>query len=176
MQSLQSIVSRFVSPMQSAVVTVGSFHAGTRCNIIAQDAVLEGTLRCFDDAVHETILERFDAIIHDIARAHCCTAEIEINHVSGVVVNDASLVEIANRAAAQLVPPEKIQPQEPSMLGDDFADYRAIAPCCYVQAGMNNPEKGYTAAHHHGLFTVDEDVLALSCAWMALSAAMTAGE
>lgn len=175
-QSLQSIVSRFVSPMQSAVVTVGSFHAGTRCNIIAQDAVLEGTLRCFDDAVHETILERFDAIISDIARAHGCTAEIEINHVSGVVVNDASLVEIANRAAAQLVPPEKIQPQEPSMLGDDFADYRAIAPCCYVQAGMNNPEKGYTAAHHHGLFTVDEDVLALSCAWMALSAAMTAGE
>lgn len=60
------------------------------------------------------------------------------------------------------------------MLGDDFADYRAIAPCCYVQAGMNNPAKGCTAAHHHGMFMVDEDVLPLCCAWMALSAAMTA--
>ena len=51
-QSLQTIVSRFISPMDSVVVTVGSFHAGTRCNIIAQDAVLEGTLRAFDDDVH----------------------------------------------------------------------------------------------------------------------------
>ena len=41
-----------LSPMDSVVVTVGSFHAGTRCNIIAQDAVLEGTLRAFDDDVH----------------------------------------------------------------------------------------------------------------------------
>ena len=173
-QSLQHIASRFISPMQSVVVTVGSFHAGTRCNIIAQDAVLEGTLRCFDEDAHNIMLESFDRIIHDVAHAHGCTAEIELNIVSGIVINDARLAQLANEAAAQLVPPEKIQPQIPSMLGDDFADYRAIAPCCYVQAGMNNPEKGCTAAHHHGLFKVDEDVLPLSCAWMALSAATAA--
>lgn len=175
-QSLQCIASRFISPIQSVVVTVGSFHAGTRCNIIAQDAVLEGTLRCFDDAVHEKLLETFRRIIDDVAHAHGCTAEIEINEVCGVMVNDARLAQLAREVAAGLVPPEKIQPQEPSMLGDDFADYRAIAPCCYVQAGMNNPEKGYTAAHHHGLFTVDEDVLPLCVAWMAGCATKAAGE
>ncbi len=62
------------------------------------------------------------------------------------------------------------------MLGDDCADDRAIAPCCYVQAGMNNPAKGCTAAHHHGLFTVDEDVLPLCVAWMAGCATGAAGE
>ena len=173
-QALQHIVARVISPMQPAVVTVGSFHAGTRCNIIAQDAVLEGTLRCFDDAVYETIIDRFRTIITDVAHAYGCTAEIDIDHVAGVVVNDEALVRTAREAAAELVPQERILPQEPSMLGDDFADYRAIAPCCYLQAGMHNPEKGCTAAHHHGLFTVDEDVLPLCCAWMALCAAKAA--
>ena len=79
----------------------------------------------------------------------------------------ALAVQILNEAAAELVSAEKIQPQIKSMLGDDFAEYRRIAPCCYVQVGMYNEEKGCTAAHHHGLFKVDEDVLPLCCAWMA---------
>ena len=81
-QSLQTIVSRFISPMDSVVVTVGSFHAGTRCNIIAQDAVLEGTLRAFDDDVHRRLLEHFKRIITDVSAAYGCTAEIEINEVA----------------------------------------------------------------------------------------------
>ena len=169
-QSLQHIASRFISPMDSVVVTVGSFHAGTRCNIIAEDAVLEGTLRAFSDEVHEKLLEHFHRVIDDVAHAHGCTAEIEIKEVTGVVVNDAKLVQLANEAAAQLVPAEKIQPQIPSMLGDDFAEYRRIAPCCYVQVGMYNEKKACTAAHHHGLFKVDEGVLPLCCAWMAACA------
>ena len=119
-QSLQTIVSRFISPMDSVVVTVGSFHAGTRCNIIAQDAVLEGTLRAFDDDVHRRLLEHFRRIITDVSAAYGCTAEIEINEVAGVVVNDEALCRIANECAAELVPPDRIQPQHPCMLGDDL--------------------------------------------------------
>ena len=175
-QSLQHIVSRFMSPMQSVVVTVGSFHAGTRCNIIAQDAVLEGTLRCFDDGVYRALLDDFRRVITDVSHAHGCTADIELNEVAGVMVNDARLAQLANEAAAALVPAQRIQLQTPSMLGDDFAEYRAIAPCCYVQVGMNAPEKGCTAAHHHGLFRVDEDVLPLCAAWMADCAARAAAD
>lgn len=173
-QSLQHIVSRFVSPMHGAVVTVGSFHAGTRCNIIAQDAVMEGTLRCFDEEDHRLILDLFERMVHDVAHAHGCTAEIEMNHVCGVTVNDAHLAQIANEAAAQLVEAHKIQPQQPAMLGDDFAEYLTIAPGCYVQVGMNKP--GCSAEHHHGMFRVDEEVLPLCCAWMAHSAALAAQE
>ena len=107
------------------------------------------------------------SVIQDVAHAHGCTAEIEIKEVTGIVVNDAELVALANEAAAELVPAEKIQPQIKSMLGDDFAEYRRIGKCCYVQVGMYNKEKGCTAAHHHGLFKVDTDVLPLCCAWMA---------
>ncbi len=175
-QSLQHIPSRFISPMQSVVVTVGSFHAGTRCNIIAQDAVLEGTLRAFDDQVHATLLETFKRIITQVAEAHGCTADIEINTVAGVTFNDVSLCRLANEAAAQLVAPERIQPQIPSMLGDDFAQYRAIAPCCYVQVGMRDEAIGCCHAHHHGLFKVDVRVLPLACAWLALCAVKAAEE
>ena len=169
-QSLQTIVSRFISPMDSVVVTVGSFHAGTRCNIIAQDAVLEGTLRAFDDNVHARLIEHFKRIITDVSAAYGCTAEIDINEIAGVVVNDEALCKIANETAAELVPPEKIQPQIPCMLGDDFASYRAIAPSCFVQVGMLAPEKDCCYAHHHGMFKVDEDVLPLCAAWMAANA------
>ena len=173
-QSLQTIVSRFISPMDSVVVTVGSFHAGTRCNIIAQDAVLEGTLRAFDDDVHRRLLEHFRRIITDVSAAYGCTAEIEINEVAGVVVNDEALCRIANECAAELVPPDRIQPQHLCMLGDDFASYRAIAPSCFVQVGMLAPEKDCCYAHHHGMFKVDEDVLPLCAAWMAAMAARAA--
>ena len=173
-QSLQHIASRFISPMEPVVVTVGSFHAGTRCNIIAEDAVLEGTLRAFDDGVRAALIDAFHRVIADVAHAHGCTAEIEIKEVTGIVVNDESLVKLANAAAAELVAPDKILPQIKSMLGDDFAEYRRIAPSCYVQVGMYNEEKECTAAHHHGLFKVDEDVLPLCCAWMASCAAKAA--
>lgn len=164
-QSLQHIVSRFVSPMQSVVVTVGSFHAGTRCNIIAQEAVLEGTLRAFDEDVHAQLLTLFNRIVNDVSHAHGCTADIEINEVTGVVINDERLTRLANEAAAELVSPEAIMPQIPNMLGDDFAEYRRIAPSCYVQVGMGCP--GHDFAHHHGQFCVDERVLPLATAWMA---------
>ena len=83
-QSLQTIVSRFISPMDSVVVTVGSFHAGTRCNIIAQDAVLEGTLRAFDDDVHKRLIEHFKRIITDVSAAYGCTAEAADSIEAGV--------------------------------------------------------------------------------------------
>ncbi|MFQ9807384.1 MAG: M20 metallopeptidase family protein [Christensenellales bacterium] len=113
-QSLQTIVSRFTSPMDSVVVTVGSFHAGTRCNIIAQDAVLEGTLRAFDDNVHARLIEHFKRIITDVSAAYGCTAEIDINEVTGVVVNDEALCQIARETAAELVPPEKFKNRNPA--------------------------------------------------------------
>ena len=107
-------------------------------------------------------------------RAYGCTAEIEINEVADVVVNDEALCRIANECAAELVPPDRIQPQHPCMLGDDFASYRAIAPSCFVQVGMLAPEKDCCYAHHHGMFKVDEDVLPLCAAWMAAMAARAA--
>ena len=166
-QSLQHIASRFIAPRQPVVVTVGSFHAGTTCNIIAHEAVLEGTLRCFDDAVHEELMAHFRRIITLVSEAHGCTCDIDIDTVANVTINSEALVELARDAARELVPEEAVQNQRPFMLGDDFGEYRSIAPCCYVQVGIRNPEKNCCHAHHSGLFKVDEDMLPLCAAWLA---------
>lgn len=113
-QSLQTIVSRFISPMDSVVVTVGSFHAGTRCNIIAQDAVLEGTLRAFDDDVHKRLIEHFKRIITNVSAAYGCTAEIEINEIAGVVVNDEASARLQTKPPPSWFRPKRFSRRFPA--------------------------------------------------------------
>ncbi|MFR5788378.1 MAG: hypothetical protein ACLUHE_15580 [Christensenellales bacterium] len=103
--------------------------------------MLEGTLRAFDDNVHARLIEHFKRIITDVSAAYGCTAEIDINEVTGVVVNDEALCQIARETAAELVPPEKIQKQEPCMLGDDFAAYRAIAPAALCRSACSRRKR-----------------------------------
>lgn len=169
-QSLQTIVSRFTSPMDSVVVTVGSFHAGTRCNIIAQDAVLEGYAARIRRQRARAAHRAFQAHHHRRERRLRLHRRNQHQRSDGCGRQRRSLCQIARETAAELVPPEKIQKQEPCMLGDDFAAYRAIAPSCFVQVGMLAPEKNCCYAHHHGMFKVDEDVLPLCVAWMAANA------
>jgi amidohydrolase len=163
--SLQQIASRLISPLNPVVVTVGSFHAGTRCNIIAQDAVLEGTLRTFDENTRRQVIAHFNRIIEKTSDAFNCGVEIEIRPACDAVVNDERLAAMARYCALQLIPAECVELEEPSMLGDDFAAYATIAPCCYLQVGIGNEAKGTTYAHHHARFDIDEDMLPLGIAW-----------
>lgn len=163
-EALQHIPSRFISPMDPVVVTVGSFHGGTRCNIIAEEAVLEGTFRTFGPDVRREVLTLLDRLVNHTAAAHGCKAEIDIVEATSATINDEKISTLALSSAKKLVPPEKIGPQAPGMVGDDFAEYSAIAPGCYVQLGIANREKKTDFAHHHGCFAVDEDVLPLGAA------------
>jgi amidohydrolase len=173
--ALQQIASRLISPLKPVVVTVGSFHAGTRCNIISQDAVLEGTLRAFDQDTRQQVIAHFDRIIRETADAYQCSAEIEIRPACGAVVNDELLAGIARQCALELVPAAMVAAEEPSMLGDDFAAYAAIAPACYAQVGIANTAKGTAYAHHHARFDIDEDMLPIGIAWACGFAAAAAG-
>ena len=173
--ALQTVVARGLSPMEPAVLTIGSFHAGSAGNIIAQEAILKGTLRALDEDTRsraEALLEQTAAAV---AQGFGCTATLINRRLSDVVKNDERVTEIALACAKELVPPEKIGPQRAMMLGDDFANYKSIAPGCYVQVGIASEEKDTCAAHHNGKFRVDEDVLPLCVAWLA-ACAMRSGE
>ena len=163
-EALQHIPSRFISPMQPVVVTVGCFHAGTRCNIIAQEAELRGTLRTFDNAVCTEVHQLLERLTKQTAAAHGCTAEVEIYKACSVVVNDAALCASAVKSAEKLMNKENISTQSPSMVGDDFAEYGALGPAVYAQLGIGSAEKGTCYAHHHGKFKLDEEMLPLGAA------------
>lgn len=166
-QSLQTVVARRVSPLCPAVLTVGSFHAGSVGNIIADQAVLRGTLRALDEDSRRLVEQEMEAITHGVATAYHCRAEIRNRRVSDVVHNDARAADLARQCALELADEHLVQPQRAMMIGDDFANYARIAPTCYAQVGIADREKGTHYPHHNGRFQVDEGVLPVSAAWMA---------
>ncbi|MBP3647411.1 MAG: amidohydrolase [Clostridia bacterium] len=164
---LQTAVSRCVSPMQPALLTIGSFHAGTVGNIIAEDAELKGTIRAFDAKTRKTLVDTLHTMADLVCRAHGCTAEVNNIDLTPAVINHPQAAEVARRACDKLFGEGTVRNQSALMLGDDFADYMALAPSCYAQVGIADEAKATHYAHHNCRFKVDEDVLWKCAAWMA---------
>lgn len=167
--NLQTIASRFTSPFAPVVVTVGSVHAGTRCNIIAGEATLEGTIRTFDPDVYDEVHAHFDRIVKDTCSAYRCTYEISNVAACGVTWNDETLCKIALENAEKIAPSCEVGADTPFMLGDDFGEYRSIAPVCYMKVGIRNEETGAVHAHHHPRFMIDENALPRAVAWLLMN-------
>lgn len=170
---LQTAVSRRVSPMEPALLTIGSFHAGTVGNVIANEAELKGTIRSFNPETRHTLVTLLDEMTRRVAEMHGCTGLAHNRSLTDAVINDPRATAIARRVGEKLG--KTVEMETPLMLGDDFADYGRIAPYCYAQVGIADEDKGTHYAHHNGCFKVDEDVLPLCAAWMAAFAA-DAGE
>ena len=169
--ALQTVVSRSVSPMEPAVVTLGSFHAGQVGNVIAEQAELKGTIRTLNEQTRSLVEARLRDITESTAAIYGCSAQIENIRVSDAVQNDQRAAAIALDCARSLAPEEKIGPQKTMMLGDNFANYGVIAPYCYAQVGIADAAKQTDVPHHNSRFRVDEDCLPLCAAWMASFAA-----
>ncbi len=168
--NLQSIASRFTSPFSPVVVTVGSLHAGTRCNIIAGEAQIEGTIRTFDPEVYDEVHAHFDRIVKDTCDAYRCTYDFQNVKACGVTWNDEALCEIALDNARKIAPLGEMGADTPFMLGDDFGEYRCIAPICYMKVGIRNEKIDAVYAHHHPKFKIDEDALPRAVAWLLMNA------
>ncbi|MDD3409306.1 MAG: M20 family metallopeptidase [Eubacteriales bacterium] len=172
---LQAAVARMVSPLAPALLTIGSFHAGAVGNVIADQAEIEGTIRSLDEGVRGTLEDALANMARHIAAAYGCTAEVENRRSCDAVRNDRRAAALAERCAQALFGAERVAPQQTLMLGDDFANYGAIAPYCYAQAGIADAARHTDAPHHSGRFRVDENVLPDCVAWMG-AFAMACGE
>ncbi len=168
---LQHVVSRFVPAMEPCVLSVCSFHAGNRWNIIPGAAQLEGTLRTFSQTVREEALTRMQEVIKATAQAHRCRATLTVHPVCGPIMNDADLTEHARKSAITVFGADHVQLQAPSVIGDDFAEFTATAPGCYAFLGIASPDGSMgNLPLHHNQFTVDENALPLGAAWLAQAA------
>jgi len=148
---LQHIVSRRIDPLQPAVVTVGSLHAGDAPNVIPGEAVLTGTTRSFDPQVREALPRLIEATANHVSAAHGATAELDFQFGYKPVVNDPEATALVQDAIG-----DRLADLEPIMGGDDFSAYLEHAPGCYafIGAGGEHP-------HHHPRFTIDERALAI---------------
>ena len=135
---LQTMVSRETDPMRSLVVTVGSLHAGTSYNIIAETATIEGTCRCFDQEIYESIPGMLQRISTNTAAALKCSAELQLDRYIRPLVNDEKMFELLKTAAVKVLDKESdFQTAEPAMLGEDFAEYANRIPCIYAHLGAD---------------------------------------
>ncbi|WP_213505735.1 M20 peptidase aminoacylase family protein [Paenibacillus faecis] len=153
--ALQSIVSRSVSPLESVVVSVTKLHGGTTWNVIPDRAVLEGTIRTFDEVVRRRVLERFSRVVAGVAAAFDTTAAVRWIGGPPPVINDAALAEIGRETAAELGY-EAVVPA-PSPAGEDFAVYQREIPGLFVFMGTAGPHEW-----HHPAFDLDEKAVPVS--------------
>jgi amidohydrolase len=167
--ALQTIVSRNISPLDTAVVSVCSLHAGEAFNVIPQWAQFSGTLRTFDPAVRQKVVARFEKIITGLADALGCTAIVKVNRLTPAVINNAQVTQTV-RDSIQDLSGIKIESGFRSMVSEDMAYIMEKVPGCYIMVGSANSEKGLDYGHHHPKFDFDESALPNAVAVMTAAA------
>ncbi|MUT66793.1 amidohydrolase [Paenibacillus sp. NEAU-GSW1] len=155
-QALQSIVSRSVNPLEPAVLTIGSFQAGSANNVIAERCQLKGTVRAFDEATRKLVQDRMTAIIHSVCEMYGAKYDFDFRLGYPPVVNDEHEAERFNEVAAALFGAEAVVAANPVMAAEDFAYYLKERPGCFMFVGARNEEAGAAYAHHHPKFDIDE--------------------
>ena len=165
--NLQSIVSRELSPFDPVVVTTGSIKSGTRFNVIAPTAVLEGTVRYYKPEYKKIIADAIERIAKSTAEAYRATAEMEYSSLVKPTINDDVCAELAQESAAKIVGKENVIHTPAGTGGEDFSEFSSIVPGVMTRLGAGNVEKGITYPHHHGKFDVDEDAFVYGVAFYA---------
>ena len=168
--ALQTIVSREVAPVDSAVVTIGAIHGGQAFNVIPDAVELLGTIRTFDPALRRTMPERVSRVASGIAQAMRCSAEVAVTNGNPAVINDPKIAALARRAATRVVGEAKVVEPIPTMGGEDMAVYFEKAPGCFVFVGSANPARGLDHDHHNPRFDFDERALVLGCEFLVQAA------
>lgn len=165
-QNLQTIASRNVDPLEPVVVTIGSLHAGTNFNVIADKATLTGTVRTFNEQVRLSVKKRMETIIHSTCGMHGATCDLQYIDGYPPVVNHPQETEKVREILVESFGEQAIFPVEPVMGGEDFAYYQQQIPGVYffIGAGNNgagNDQTNCSYPHHHPMFDIDERALSL---------------
>jgi hippurate hydrolase len=176
LQALQGIVSRETDPSLARVVTVGRLEAGTRHNVLAASAVMEGTIRCFDRALEHQMRDGVVRIAQGVAAAHRATVEVEFGEGCPAVVNEPRMTEVARLAAVGLLGEAKVHPQPAPHTGaEDFSFFLDRAPGCYARIGCGFGQKEVIPTHHPG-FDLDERAIAVGARYLEAVARRAIGE
>ena len=155
--ALNTIVGRFVEPIEPAVVTVGRMVCGERRNVIAGEALLEGTMRAFNDTTYNILRNRVITMADSISSAYGCSCSYEIRDMYPAVNNDrllyGKLKEILNE--------DDFVYLNPLMIAEDFSYYQKRIPGLFLLLGSGNPDMGYVYPLHSNKFNFNEEILIL---------------
>lgn len=164
--ALQTIVSRNINPMETAVVTIGSLHSGFAANVIPDEAKLELSVRSFTEAVRKTLNERICALVKSHVEGYGASADITYIFGPPPVVNSEAETEFARQVAEELVGPECIIHPFPAVAGsEDFSFYLKHRPGSFVRMGIG---EGRPALHNPKYDFNDDAIPTGSAFWCRL--------
>ncbi|MEQ2525621.1 M20 family metallopeptidase [Bacillaceae bacterium CLA-AA-H227] len=157
--NLQQIVSRKVSPVESAVVSVGSFVAENAFNVIADKAKLVGTVRTFNEDVRAFIENEIERIVKGTCLAADCEYTYEFNRGYPAVVNHDEETEFIVECVNSIPSVETVEEAELQMGGEDFAYYLQHVKGTFFFTGARPVGVPVAYPHHHPKFEIDEKAL-----------------
>lgn len=158
-QNLQQLVSRNYSPLDSVAVSIGSFHSGSRFNIISGYAELEGTTRYFSKEIGKRIEVDMNRVIKGICDAYGADYEFKYNYILDPTVNDEKSSQLAENSIKKLLGDKVNGKMTKTTGGEDFSFYLEKKPGCFAFIGCKNEKIGATYPHHSEKFNIDESVL-----------------
>lgn len=157
--NLQAVISRETSALESAVVSIGKMDVGTRFNVIAENAVLDGTVRCFNIETRDRIEAAIRRYAEYTAAMYGATAEVIYTYGTLPVINEERSALLAQSVIRQAFGEDVLMAEKPTTGGEDFSFYIENIPGCFALLGSGNPDKDTQWAHHHGRFNIDEDAM-----------------
>jgi amidohydrolase len=170
--TLQTAVSREISPFEPAVVTIGSIQAGEANNVIPEQAVMTGTVRAFSEAVHDRLPEIIERIAANTAQAYRCRATLKYTSQVPVLENDSRCNEFVHSTIQSQIGATHCSEAEPTLAGEDFAKYLQRLPGCFFWLG-SGPTEGAEQAYglHHPQYRLNEQCIPLGASLLAAIAA-----
>ena len=157
--NLQTLVSREISPMESVVVSVGKLIAGTRFNVIADEAVMEGTTRCFSYEIRKQLPEMMERVVKSTAASYRAEAELKYSFLTAPLINNEESSERAKKSVEKIMSKDALIEFDKTPGGEDFSEYLELVPGTFAIVGTASKEKDTCYTNHHPMFDVDEDML-----------------
>lgn len=157
--NLQTISSRETYPLSPVVVTVGKFESGYRFNILAGEARLEGTTRCFEMDVFDELPKQIERIAKNTAAAYRAEVDVEYTNLVYPTINDSEVASAFRSSVAKAIGEENIASVGKTTGGEDFAYYAAKVPGAFAFIGSKYKDGRKNFPHHHTKFDFDEGAL-----------------
>lgn len=157
--ALQSLVSRETNPMDTLVISICTFHAGTLANIIAETAEMSGTVRTFNPELQKKLPEMIERVVKNTCEAYRASYEMDYYVDIPATINDKACSELAEESVKKILGEKGVIHYEGTPGGEDFSYFLEKFPGVYAFIGCRNEEKDCCYPLHHERFDIDEDAL-----------------
>jgi len=166
--ALQTIVSRSVAPVETAVVSVGSITGGdpNSPNVMPARITLTGTCRTFRESMRDTVERRMRELAASIGAAYGCRAEVDYVRGGIPLVNQAEQTGVAAAAASALAGPAAVATDAPPITGgEDFANMLQVVPGAFMFIGNGSGPGPHGAGLHTPDYDFNDAILPVGAAW-----------